>query len=144
LTWLAALLVVVTCSACTLAGDDDQATIDADFVAELVRLGAERSEGTVGLSAEPGGKTRIEIVLLEPATGQEVEIGQGTCEVRHGGAIYVMPKLVEGRSQRVVDVPVRDLRRAGYHVLVHDAAGIGGVCGDFASSRPPDAAPTFE
>lgn len=141
---LAALLVLVTCSACSFGGDDDQATLDADFVAELVRLGSERSEGAVGLSAEPGGKTRVEVLLLEPATGRRVEIGQGTCDLRYGGAVYVMPQLDEGRSQRIVDVPVRDLRRAGYHVLVHDAAGIGGVCGDFASSRPPDAAPTFE
>jgi hypothetical protein len=144
LTWLAALVVLVTCSACALGGDDDQASLDADFVTELVRLGSDRSEGTVGLRAEPGGKTRVEILLLEPATGQRVEIGGGTCELRQGGAVYVMPQLDEGRSQRVVDVPVRELRRAGYHVLVHDAAGIGGVCGDFASSRPPDAAPTFE
>jgi hypothetical protein len=142
---VSALVVLLAFSGCSISGDDDQGgTINAEFVVELVRLGSEKSAGTVGLSAEPGGKTRVEIVLLEPATGQRVEIRGGNCDVIDSAAAYSLAPLVEGRSQSVVDAYESQLRRAGYLVLVHDAAGIGGVCGNLARSKPAEAAPTFE
>jgi hypothetical protein len=78
------LLVVSGCS----FGDDEveDAAVDADFVVELVRLGSERTEGTVGLSEEPAGKTRVEILLSEPSTGRRAEIRGGNCDVRAVGA----------------------------------------------------------
>jgi hypothetical protein len=141
---LAVLSLLLALSGCSLGNDDDEEVkVDAEFVVDLVRLGSDRTTGKVGLSNEPDGKTLVEIALMEPASGQRAEIRRGNCDVRSTDVTYTLPPLVAGRSQRILDLPLRDLRRAGYHVFVQDAEGIEGVCGDLARSQPPDT-PTFE
>ena len=59
--------------------------------------------------------------------------------------VYPLNAVEDGVSEKIVDVSLSHLRRAGYLVMV-GAPGphLGGLCGDLYRSQPPDAAPTFD
>jgi hypothetical protein len=148
----AALLALTGCMAagCSLGGDDEPRTAKGDFVVSLDRrstLEPESDFGAVGLIARDG-KTIVTVEVSKPAAPrQQAEIRRGNCESIDLAITYQLEPLLDGKSETVVNAPLRVLRRGGYVVLVHDVpaeARIGDVCGDLAKSQPPSAAPTFD
>jgi hypothetical protein len=141
-TLFAFALILTSCGLWDSQKDTSQAR-SAEFVVDLIPLGGEEPGGVVGLTRGPEGKTLIAVEVTVPAGSQVAEVGSGNCDVL-GTSVYGLNPLLDGRSETTVDAPLRELRRAGYYVLVSDPGhGPGGLCGDLARSQPPSAAPTF-
>jgi hypothetical protein len=148
----AAVFAVLALTGCSLGGGDEEegATAKADFVVNLddgSTLAAEDDLGTVGLTSRDR-KTVVTIEVANPGKGRrQAEIRRGNCESIDAGITYMLGPVVDGKSETVVDTPLRVLRRGGYLVMVHDVpaeARIDGICGDLYRSQPPSAAPTFD
>jgi hypothetical protein len=143
---IAALLVALA-AGCTVGGDDEpeSATAASAFVTELVRLGQEKTFGTVGVSPD-SGKTRVVVEVAEDPPAEAPHITTGNCDTLGSGVVYQLAPFGGRVSETVVDVDLDQLRRAGYVVLVGDPrfGPTGGMCGDLAQAHPPGAAPTFD
>lgn len=144
-------LASIALGGCDFGGEEEKSELQgAEYVANLDDRTTEDPDddlGGVGMTAE-GQKTRITISVRNPRVPrQQAEIRQGNCDVLGMAVAYPLRHVENGTSQTVIDVPLRDLRRAGYVVTVHDVASearLGSVCADLAKAQPPDAAPTFD
>lgn len=142
---------VLLLAGCDIGGDEDKSALErAQYVTtfnDLRTPGEDDGLGRVGLTAR-ASKTLVTIEVENPeAPRQEADIRQGNCDVVGGGVVYALARADEGRSQTVVNVPLHELRRAGYIVMVRRAGApsfVEALCADLAKSRPPDAAPVFE
>lgn len=148
-TALAVVLVSVAAAGCSLRGKDgepESATASSAFVADLIRLGQERTFGRVGLTAVQG-RTRVVVEVDEASAARTApHITTGNCDVLGSGVVYVLRPFRDRVSETLVDVGLAPLRRMGYVVLVGDPrfGPGGGLCGDLARSQPPGATPTFD
>lgn len=160
-------ITVVLFAGCSFGGGDenDGALERADLVVNLVagRIvfadpTAEPDEdlGAVGLTAR-GTRTVVTIeVARQREARQRAEIRGGDCATIGTGIVYTLNPVLEGKSETVVDAPLRELR-ARYMVLVHDVpaeAQIAGIvtalvngralCADLSRARSPGATPVWE
>jgi hypothetical protein len=127
--------LLLVASACELDGSEADADplADADAVFEVSRPLVETEEpwGLVGASAEPNGKARVVISLDDPPEPSlTADIRTGDCSTP-GTRQYLLNDVVDGHSETVVDVPLRELLDRGYLVWIGDFAEDGPLCGDF-------------
>jgi hypothetical protein len=143
-------VAAVLVAGCSFGGNDESSAFeDADFVVDLGRNDQpDRRYGVVGLTGERGGRTRVSIEFFDPTSPrQQAEIRGGNCTSINVAVSYRLSPLADGKSETVVDVPLGELRRRGYLVMVHEVAEedrLGSFCGDLARSQPPSAAPVFD
>jgi hypothetical protein len=139
---LAALLMVL--AGCDLGGGGSKSAVDeAQFVVdEFVYTGLQQpgdEEGTrAGLSAAPGGKTRVVIEMRDPSDPLlRAEIRRGSCDAVGSGLDYLLNDVRQGESSTVLDLPVREFfsGEQGYTIMVHRLNPLNeftGLCGDLA------------
>jgi hypothetical protein len=140
---LVALLAVIV--GCDLSGGGNRksAVDEAQFVVEeLVSTGLQEPGGEegirAGVSARPGGKTRVVIEMREqPDPLLRAEIRQGSCDAVTSSSVFLLNDVKHGKSSTVLDVPLRELLEGGqgYTILVHQLVALNeftGLCGDLA------------
>ena len=139
---LVALLAVIV--GCDLSGGGNRksAVDEAQFVVdEFVTTGLQQpgeEEGTrAGLSAHPGGKSRVVIEMdgdFEPLL--RAEIRNGNCDVVTSARVYLLNDVKQGKSATVLDESLGELRAgAGYLILIrrlNEPSEFAGLCGDLA------------
>lgn len=146
-----AVALALAVTGCNFGDDEEPSALErADFVVDLDKGSTlESDEGLGGVAlTERGAKTLVTIEVADPpGPTQQAEIRRGNCDVIDVAVAYRLSPVEDGLSETVVDVPLRELRRAGYLVMVHDVPSeeqLGALCGDLARSQPPSAAPTFD
>ena len=143
--WAVALVALLTVPpGCDLAGDDDKSAVDeAQFVVdEFVTTGLQQpgeEEGTrAGVSAHPGGKSRVVIDVRDPSDPLlRAEIRSGNCDAVTSGSDYLLDDVRQGESNTVVDVPLLELLEGGpgYTIMIQRLNPVNeftGLCGDIA------------
>lgn len=142
--WAVALVALLTVlPGCDLGGGDDKSAVDEaqfvvdEFVPKAQQPVEEEENARAGLSAL-GRKTRVVIEMdadSEPLL--RAEIRYGNCDVVTGGAVYRLNDVKQGKSETVLDVPLRELREGGYGYFImirrlNEPTDFTGLCGDIA------------
>jgi hypothetical protein len=133
---------LIALAGCDLgARDENRASRfgNPDFVAYVFE---DEEEGRVGLSAAGSRRTRIAIEIDDPsASRQRWEIRTGTCPPigPWGGVQYEPRHLVDGESEAVVPVPLRELVEFGYVLFIYPGPAANNVsvtCVDLTQAEP--------
>lgn len=132
-------LAVLVCAGCSLTGSSGDAISpeDADVVFEIVESVGQTEEeaelrGLAGASAEGENRTRVVVSLDEPPQEAiNAEIRAGDCRGQLGSVHYDLDDIVDGKSETVVEAPLRELLDRGYVVFIGGWDREGQLCGDF-------------
>ena len=102
----------------------------------------DEDEGRVGLSAAGRRRTRIVIEIKDPPASRQLwEIRTGSCPPTGpwGGVEYEPRHLVDGESEAVVPVPLREFVSYGYVLFIYPGPAANNVsvtCVDLTQAEP--------
>jgi hypothetical protein len=141
----AAVLVALVAflAGCDLGGGGGKSAVDEaqvlveEFVPKFQQPVEAEAGARAGLSALGRGKTRVVIEMdgdFEPLL--RAEIRYGNCDVVTSARVYLLNDVKQGKSETVLDVPLRELRAgSGYLILIrrlNEPGDFTGLCGDLA------------
>lgn len=108
------------------------------FVTTGLQEPGDEENTRAGMSAGPGGKTRIVIEMRDQSDPLlRAEIRQGNCDAVTSSSVFQLSDVKQGNSNTVLDVPLRELLEGGqgYTILVQRLVAPNeytGLCGDLA------------
>ena len=137
---LLTLLTVATLAlltGCDVGGDESSDASRIDEAQLLVGLGNDGAAGTAGLT-DQGGRTWIALSVKDAADTMRAEIRRGRCLEQIDSVEYVLNDLKGGKSETVLDLPLREVTNpsSSYIVMVRPLSGgfSGSTCGNLSDA----------